>query len=87
MHRALLLTIGLITAACNGLTQSPQCQKFMACSQAIDAMRAAGYQSSYGPSGTCWSTDQRSADDCTKVCEQATQILAATSGRDKAECQ
>ncbi|MBK7861885.1 MAG: hypothetical protein IPJ65_25370 [Archangiaceae bacterium] len=84
--RRLFFVALLSLAACNGISQSPQCAAYLACTEAVMAGSSANYPS-YAEAGACWSTDQKSADLCTAACVQGRQYLAFGAGAGKAECQ
>ncbi len=85
--RRFVALAALAASACNGLSQSVECQRYLACVEVVMAGASAQYQGSYGERGTCWSTDQRSADQCTAACVQGRQTLGVGLGAGKAECQ
>jgi hypothetical protein len=85
--RRVLVALGFLAAACNGLSQSPECASYLACVEAVTPGGSLAYQSSYGQTGTCWSTDQRAADACSATCTQGRQFLGLDAGAGKAACQ
>jgi hypothetical protein len=76
----------VILCACNGIEQSPECKQYLACTEAVMPGSSANY-ASYADNGSCWSTDQRSADQCNAACVQGRQFLALGAGAGKPECQ
>lgn len=85
MRRFLFVAL-LSLAACNGIEQSSQCAAYLACAEAVTPGSSANYPS-YAEGGSCWATDQRSADLCSAACVQAKQYLAFGAGAGKAECR
>jgi len=57
-------------------SQSENCKKLIACSEALNPGTGAALESSYGPSGACWK-DSAAADACTQACDQAMAGLKA----------
>jgi hypothetical protein len=60
-------------------TQAPVCAKYLECLDAQSAGSAESLQSSYGPSGTCWSTSTAAAQACTEACTTALGNIAQTA--------
>jgi hypothetical protein len=85
MRRLVLLGV-VFLAACNGIGQSAECEQYLACVDAVNPGASANF-ASYSQTGSCWSTDQRSADQCTAACVQGRNILRAGVGAGTAECQ
>jgi len=81
------LVLAAFSCGCSGLVQSDACRSYLACTEAVTPGSAAGYESSYGERGACWSTDVKSADQCTLACLQGRQLLAAGAGQGKVECE
>ena len=80
------LPLVALLGACNHLNQSDECKQYLACQEAITPGSSVNF-ASYGETGSCWSTDLRSAEACTAACVQGRQTLAAGAGQGKAECQ
>ena len=76
----------LLLCACNSLSQSPECAQYLACVEALSPGSSANF-GSYAQNGSCWSTDQRSADNCTAACVQGRQILGSGMGAGTPECR
>lgn len=76
----------LLLCACNGLSQSPECAQYLRCVEAVSQGSSANF-ASYAEAGSCWSTDQRSADNCTAACAQGRQLLGSGAGAGKPECR
>ena len=76
-----------VLCACNGIPQSEECAQYLTCVDAIMPGASSSFVGSYGENGTCWSTDRRSADNCTAACVQGRQLLASGLGRGQAACQ
>ncbi len=89
---ALLVFIVASNAGCP-VVQSKECSKFIKCVAYIDELRGtdssgAGYEDSYGETGTCW-TDAETAALCTTTCAGATTTLARSltaAGDDTGDC-
>ena len=81
-----LALLALVAAACNGISQSPECRRYLGCVDALNPGGSASYSSSYGEHGTCWSTDQASADLCSKACADGSGYLA-DAGRNLDACR
>ena len=86
MKRAVL---AVLLVACGRLMQTPECKQYVACTEAVDATTYRVANGMYGPNGTCWASNQQTADTCTMVCARETAALAAMAdaGMDKVECQ
>jgi hypothetical protein len=80
------LFLVLVFSGCNGISQSPECARYLAC---VDAVMDGGSASfpSYAQNGSCWSTSQGDAESCTMACSQGLHFLSLGAGRGKAECQ
>ena len=76
----------LALSACGGGGQSETCKKYLACTEAVSAGSSASLKSSYGEGGTCWTTNQASADACTTACQSALDTLKAANPN-QAECK
>ena len=57
-------------------SQSENCKKLIACTEALNPGTGAAMEASYGASGACWK-DSAAADACTKACDQALEGLKA----------
>jgi hypothetical protein len=77
----------LLLLACGGVSPSAECKKYLECTEAVTPGSSTGYMSSYGLTGTCWSTNQGAADACTAACAQATAYLKAGAGASIDQCQ
>ena len=81
MKKVALSLVGLtalIAAAC-GPVQSEECAKYVDCQAHYDAtfeLSETDLSGSYGPEGSCWSSNQEAADACTTACENAVSSLA-----------
>lgn len=75
----------LLLCACNAVSQSPECAQYLACIEAVRQGASVNF-ASYAEGGSCWSTDQRSADNCTEACVQGRQLLGTQAGAGKPEC-
>ena len=74
-------------AACGRIAQSPECQKYLECSTAVDPTTTRQVNGQYGHLGTCWGTNQATADTCTMVCARELENLRADGGTVFAACQ
>jgi hypothetical protein len=83
MH--VMLAALLLLAACNDLPQSPECEKFLACSEAAEPHSTRNTHPTYGPGGTCWQNASDAAA-CTEVCKLATLAVRADAGRTTPQC-
>ena len=74
------LVLGAIAAlslvACGG--QSAECKKYIECANALSAGSGDALNSTYGTSGTCWTTSAATAQACTDACKSA--LATAKSG-------
>lgn len=75
--RARLLVLAVLAAACGRLMQSEECKKYIACAEAVDPTVARSVNGLYGPGGTCWATNQATADACSMVCTRDREALFA----------
>jgi len=80
------LFFALALCGCNGITQSPECARYLACVDAVMDGGSASYPS-YAPNGSCWSTSQGDAEQCTAACSQGLHLLSLGAGQGKAACQ
>lgn len=76
----------LLFSACGGIPQPEECEKYLACSEAVQPMSTRSTRQTYGPGGTCW-VNASDAESCREVCELATQALKMGAGRSTPECQ
>jgi hypothetical protein len=76
----------LAMVACgSSISQSTDCSNYVACYD--KAMGTTGtMDSTYGKTGTCWTTTQASADACTAACKSAMSTMK-TSYPNVTECQ
>jgi hypothetical protein len=81
VKRALLLFV----VACGGIPQSKECEKYLACSEAVEPMSTMQSRLTYGPGGTCW-MNAGDAEGCTGVCKLAVQALQLGAGMSTPEC-
>jgi len=86
MKRLVLGAVAVLFMVGCGPSQSAECKKYLACSEAVTAGSTSSLTSSYGPTGTCWTTSTASADACTAACKTALSSLA-TANPSKTECQ
>jgi hypothetical protein len=78
-----VLTLGLVGC---GPAQSADCKKYVDCQKAISPTAGAALDSSYGATGTCWTTTPAAADACTAACKTAIAALA-TANPNEAACK
>lgn len=75
------LVLGAVAAlslvACGG--QSAECKKYIECANAVQAGSGDALASSYGPSGSCWTTSAAAATACTDACKAALSSLKAAT--------
>jgi hypothetical protein len=76
-----------VAFGCGHLAQSDECKQYVACTEAIDPTTWHAANGLYGPNGTCWNTNQATADACTTVCAELTDELYNDGGMDTPECQ
>ena len=73
-----ILTIGLgLTIVGCGKSQSANCKKLIACTEALNPGTGTAMEASYGASGACWK-DGAAADACIKACDAAIEGLKAS---------
>lgn len=77
---------GLLVLACGGIAQPAECEKYLKCSEAVQAGSTMHTRLTYGPGGTCW-LNAMDAEGCREVCSLAAQALKLGAGRATAECQ
>jgi hypothetical protein len=76
-HTLLMLTLGLSFAFAGcAKSQSENCKKLIACSEAMVPGTGASLTTTYGPDGACWKSSE-AADACTKACDSAMAGLKA----------
>jgi hypothetical protein len=73
-------------AACGGLSQAPECAKFLSCTSAVSPMSQRVEQPTYGPGGTCWQNPS-DAEACTDICKKAVEALQMGPGASHGECK
>jgi hypothetical protein len=78
-----VLTLGLVGC---GATQSADCKKYVDCQKAVSASAGAALDSTYGATGSCWTTTPAAADACTAACKSAITALAMANP-DQAACK
>ena len=83
--RLFLLAAALL--ACGRIAQSPVCATYLECAIAIDPSTTRQVNGQYGHLGTCWATNQATADACTVQCATELERLRADGGMDVAQCQ
>src|SRR5438552_7021208 len=72
MRRIVVMMALGVSFAFAGCTksQSENCKKLIACSEALVPGTGASMEASYGASGACWKSSE-AADACTKACDTA----------------
>lgn len=80
-----LLSMALVSG-CNP-APSPECVKYLKCTEAVTPGSAAALKASYDTGGSCWASTTVAADSCTTACKAAVATLASGAGSDKAECK
>lgn len=78
--------LGLVVLGCGGIAQPAECEKYLACSEAVQAGSTMNTKLTYGRGGTCW-LNATDAESCREVCKLATQALQLGAGRATPECQ
>jgi hypothetical protein len=81
------LALAAALLACGRIAQSPVCQQYLDCAVAIDPTRSRVLNGEYGHLGTCWATNQSTADTCTFVCARELENLRADGGTLFTACQ
>jgi hypothetical protein len=80
------LVLGAVAAlslvACGG--QSKECKQMIDCANAQQAGSGDTYNTTYGPSGTCWTTSAATATACTDACKA---YLASVGASAPAACK
>ena len=80
------LVLGAVAAlslvACGG--QSAECKKMIECYNAQTSGSGDALNSTYGPSGTCWTTSAATAQTCTDACKA---YLASAGSSAPAACK
>ncbi len=71
----LVLGVSVALVGCTK-SQSENCKKLIACSEALTAGSGAAMESAYGKDGACWK-DSASSDACTKACDTAMGAMKA----------
>ncbi|MBK7861884.1 MAG: hypothetical protein IPJ65_25365 [Archangiaceae bacterium] len=84
MRRALLF-LALLTA-CAKHPQTPECAAYISCTEAIDPTTYRSANGLYGPNGTCWVTNDQTADTCTTVCTRERENLFNDGGSVFPQC-
>ena len=87
MRVLVFVTLGSLISCGGVIEPSADCQKYLACLEGISAGTSASLVGSYGEKGTCWSVDQRAADDCTAACKQGLSIKQGEVGKTVPSCQ
>jgi hypothetical protein len=78
MKRLVLAAVAALSlVACGG--QSAECKKYIECANAVSAGTGDALASTYGPSGTCWTTTAATATACTDACKSALSSLKAAT--------
>ncbi len=75
----------LLLLAC-GAKPSPECERYLACAEAVAPMSTKNQAATYGTGGSCWS-GASDAQACTELCRVATLAVRADAGRTTPECQ
>ena len=76
----------LLLAGCGGLAQPPECERYLACAEAVSPTSTRNSALTYGRGGTCWQ-NAADAQSCREVCKLAVQALQLGVGRSTPECQ
>ena len=79
-----LFVLAMVACGSSSPTQSADCKKYVSCYD--KATTTTSLDSTYGASGTCWTTTQTYADTCTSACTAALPGLK-TSYPNVTECQ
>lgn len=82
---ARLALLACLALGCGGATQSAECAKWVACSDALPGSVKGSQDRTFGPEGTCWSTSSAAAT-CTQSCEAAT-LQRAMAANAPPECK
>ncbi|MGC4114441.1 MAG: hypothetical protein QM765_07480 [Myxococcales bacterium] len=77
-----------LVACGGGISQSADCKKYIECYESDSVKGTKGsLDSTYGTSGTCWSTGvQTTADACTATCKSGVETYHTTYP-DEAKCK
>ena len=78
---ALFAVVGCFAFVGCTKSQSENCKKLIACSEALSPGTGAAMESSYGPSGACWKSGDAAAA-CTTACDSALEGFKAMPGFD-----
>lgn len=78
------MVLGVI--GCGGFPQPAECEKYLACSEAVSPKSTMNSALTYGRGGTCWQSSS-DAEGCREVCKLAVQALQLGVGRSTPECQ
>jgi hypothetical protein len=65
----LVIGVSLALVGCTK-SQSENCKKLIACSEALSPGTGASMETAYGKDGACWKSSEAS-DACTKACDTA----------------
>jgi len=76
------LLLGALVAC--GQPHDPTCDKFLACSEAVQPMSTMDTAKTYGAGGTCWGSPDQAA--CIDICTKGLAALQATAGKSLADC-
>jgi hypothetical protein len=84
---ALLSVVLCLAGSGCGKSQSENCKKLIACSEALSPGTGAAMETSYGASGNCWKSGDAAAA-CTSACDAAmTSYKAMPSFATTAACK
>jgi hypothetical protein len=87
MKKLLGLTVTVLALVGCNPGPTPDCVKYLACTEAVAPGSAALLKGTYDTGGTCWTTGGSTADACTTACKAAVTSLVAGGGADKAACK
>ena len=79
------VVVALSFAAC-GPAETDACKKYVTCQTAVSSTTGAALDATYGPSGSCWKSNQAAADACDAACKAGTSALA-TAYPNEASCK
>jgi hypothetical protein len=72
VHRHLgffLIAATFVLAGCR--PQAPECKQYIDCANALNAGSGDNLKPRYGEQGTCWTSSDADAQNCTNACKSA----------------
>jgi hypothetical protein len=83
----LVVMVGVLSGCGPKPPQSAECDRYENCVIALTPWLTRNVHGQYGREGTCWASNQATADACTQVCiEELAKLQATDAGMMAEQC-